>query len=94
MSETTHLICARCGGDNAVSNGGQSPLQDTVLTWRCPGLLSISLHCKHCEAIYPIIPANLETTWQQDAYCQLGRRRDSMTPEAVRAVQDFLEPLS
>lgn len=50
MSETTHLICAHCGADTAVSN---SAPQGSVLAILRGSLI---FHCSSCGARYPLLP--------------------------------------
>lgn len=59
MAEITHLICARCGGDNAVSNADES--DGTLyhdprcqLDGRWLALTFLRFRCKHCGADYPL----------------------------------------
>ena len=50
MSETTHLICAHCGGDNAMSNA-VSLVGDMLMI--IPGF-GIIFRCQHCHCEYSL----------------------------------------
>lgn len=54
MSETTHLICAHCGGDNAMSNA-VSLVGDMLMI--IPGF-GIIFRCQHCHCEYSL-PSNM-----------------------------------
>lgn len=59
MAERTHLICARCGGDTAVSNRFDSDgtlRHDERMTrdGRAVAASFIRFRCSHCKADYPL----------------------------------------
>lgn len=56
MSETTHVICARCGTDNAISNlhGSPSPIK---LIESAQGSIVPMFTCSGCDKQYALTPA-------------------------------------
>ena len=55
MSETTHLTCAHCGGDNIISN---LPPQKSMLTLYKNSLI---FNCEICGIQYPLPVIILES---------------------------------
>lgn len=58
VTQTTHITCAKCGGDNTVSNG--VPSDGTVKLVNCvAGIFneynSLMFTCQHCKEEYPLI---------------------------------------
>ncbi len=53
MSERTHLICAHCGGDNAMSNA-VSLVGDTLILIETFSGVGVIFRCQYCHCEYSL----------------------------------------
>lgn len=68
MSETTHLICAQCGGDVAISNSQEQPTVKSeyqILTFY-KRMNSLMFKCPNCGTQYPLPVVILENNHDQN----------------------------
>ena len=50
MSETTHLICAHCGGDVSLSNATNVPVTGVLTSYDS----QVAFNCPKCGIKYPL----------------------------------------
>lgn len=53
IAEVSHIICARCGADNRVSN---SEHQNVIRVVDYHDIRVVEFECRECSAIYRLVP--------------------------------------